>query len=408
MHFVCCAFGTVGDVGPLLKVSKSLVALGHQVTFVINPAMVDLMVDAQMPHVTVGAYWVPDVHDTRLLNPRYVWKHVFRQQVALMCQAVQEIHTKKPVDGVINHIWCFGGAYGAELLGVPWTTIALSPITWLSVHDPPQLDHRTFSPSVHRWTIKWLARPLLGKIFESDLQKEARSLGLSDKPNRFWGMYHRAHLNVAMWSTHWRTPVDDDPPNTIFAGFPKSDGRPLSPELQAWLDDGAPPVVMGLGSVLPELAEHEYEMVAQACLKRRQRVVCVGIEPQTLAHLNADPEMLYVAPWVSYRTLFPFARAVIHHGGIGSTSEALHAGVPTIVIGFGNDQHDNGRRNVMQGVGQWIPRQKLNAGKLDAALDVVLTDQVMIERARALADDLHTESPGQHTAAQAIVEAFTR
>ncbi len=40
--------------------------------------------------------------------------------------------------------------------------------------------------------------------------------------------------------------------------------------------------------------------------------------------------------WVPYGPLFARASVVIHHGGIGSTAEGLRAGVPNLVLSFGD------------------------------------------------------------------------
>ena len=42
--------------------------------------------------------------------------------------------------------------------------------------------------------------------------------------------------------------------------------------------------------------------------------------------------------------VFPFARAIVHQGGIGTLSETLLAGKPMLIMPYGHDQADNAWR----------------------------------------------------------------
>ena len=41
---------------------------------------------------------------------------------------------------------------------------------------------------------------------------------------------------------------------------------------------------------------------------------------------------------VSYAAIFPACRAVVHHGGAGTTAAGLRAGIPTLILWNGLDQ----------------------------------------------------------------------
>ena len=53
---------------------------------------------------------------------------------------------------------------------------------------------------------------------------------------------------------------------------------------------------------------------------------------------------MYLLREAPYRCLSPQMAAIIHHGGVGTTAEALLAGVPNAVVAFGVDQPYHGRR----------------------------------------------------------------
>jgi UDP:flavonoid glycosyltransferase YjiC (YdhE family) len=83
--------------------------------------------------------------------------------------------------------------------------------------------------------------------------------------------------------------------------------------------------------------------------------------------------------------LFPRIAAAIHHGGAGTTAEALKAGIPSVVIPFFGDQFFWGRQVFALGVGpEPIPRKKLTIGSLINAINGVTTDQKINQNAVAL------------------------
>lgn len=46
-------------------------------------------------------------------------------------------------------------------------------------------------------------------------------------------------------------------------------------------------------------------------------------------------------PYAPLATLLPHARAIVHHGGIGTSARALAAGIPQLVAPLAYDQFDN-------------------------------------------------------------------
>ena len=46
-------------------------------------------------------------------------------------------------------------------------------------------------------------------------------------------------------------------------------------------------------------------------------------------------------PYAPHELVFPFARAIVHQGGIGTLAEALLAGKPMLIMPYAHDQADN-------------------------------------------------------------------
>jgi UDP:flavonoid glycosyltransferase YjiC (YdhE family) len=63
------------------------------------------------------------------------------------------------------------------------------------------------------------------------------------------------------------------------------------------------------------------------------------------------PANVRLSGWVPLSALVPTCRVVVHHGGAGTTMNALVAGVPQLVLPHGADQHVNAAAVQQRGVG---------------------------------------------------------
>ena len=95
------------------------------------------------------------------------------------------------------------------------------------------------------------------------------------------------------------------------------------------------------------------ESVAAAKQLGCRAVFLVGNE-----QLGNIPNGMIAAKYAPYSEIFPRATAVVHQGGVGTTAQALRAGVPMIVVPYSYDQPDNAARIVRLGVGRQIKRNE--------------------------------------------------
>lgn len=161
-------------------------------------------------------------------------------------------------------------------------------------------------------------------------------------------------------------------------------------DLVDFLASGPPPVCIGFGSMNNVNSEEMTELVLQALARAGQRgVLLTGWG--ALSNTDLPDEVLQLES-VPHDWLFPQAAAVVHHGGVGTTHAGLHAGVPSIIIPFFADQFFWGRRVFELGVGpQPIPRRRLSAEQLAAALRTATGDEGIKARAAALGQRVQTE-----------------
>ncbi len=429
MRIALTALGTIGDVAPMLRIAEALETSGVPTVAFVNPFFEAHARRLGLTVRGVGEAWDPEriARDPRLHDPSHVFREVFVPHIADEFRAVSEAMADAPqtgVGGVVSHFWCFGGTFAAEARGLPWAAVSLAPIAWLSVKDPSQLASTHVPPWILRSVIRWLVRPRTLEIYEPHVQTAARALGLRERPNRYWSMQTQAALNVGLWSSTWRGPAADDPPNARIAGFPavarnvaawlgtdaQCEAPALPPAIASFFDEAPAenaPVVMGMGSVFSATAEPLYREAARACAALGRRALMVGAPDALGAKLGAE-----FGPWVRtavsvpYAAVFPRASVVVHHGGAGSMAMALRSGRPTIAVPFANDQFDNAARVEQLGVGIALSQQRALRGGLQTAIARCLASRPMAAKATAVARQLANEEDGAVVAAREIRRAF--
>jgi len=299
-------------------------------------------------------------------------------------------------DVVVSHWLCFGGPLAAAQAGVRSAIVSLAPCWWYSRRDPS-----IYGPwDAPRWLRRWmlgLPRALVNQFIGASMRGVCRELGVPYRRDRYFATLRDADLNLALWAPQFRGPAADDPPRATLCGFPTDAGdtAALPADLERFLAAGPPPVVVGLGSSVKVVGDAIYREVGRACRDLDCRAVLVGAPADT-----ASPGVLAI-PAAPYRALFPRARAIVHHGGIGSLADALRAGRPTAIVPFANDQHDNACRAKALGTSVTWTRRDVARG-LRPALARLLDDTAARARAIAVAAELAAAPDGATVAARVI------
>lgn len=161
--------------------------------------------------------------------------------------------------------------------------------------------------------------------------------------------------------------------------------------LTYFLQNGSPPVYIGFGSMGSRKPEETANLVLKALEQSKQRAILLsGWSGMRRANM---PDSVFLVDSVPHSWLFPKVAAVVHHGGAGTTAAGLRAGVPSIVIPFFGDQPFWGERVASLGVGpKPIPRKQLTAEKLANAIQTVVTDREMRQRAATLGKKIQAEN----------------
>ncbi len=409
MRVVLTAFGTAGDVEPILGLGVALQRQGDDAVVVTNPYFEQRVRSRGLGYRGCGERWDPSVvsHDKRYTDKNFgpfnVWKDIYRPLVGPMYEATAAALAESKTTAVLNHIWCFGGYLAAEAAEVPTGMVSLAPLTWYSSEDP-SLYGPTKPPAwMHGRLMAGPMRWMMNGFFSRSLRGACRELGVRDHRALFFDSQSLGAINLGLWSPTWRPEASDDPPHAQICGFPwGGDGRqkrPLDEALETFLDAGEPPGVLGLGAALPAGAQDIYRAVAEACTSLGCRAVLVGGQPEAL---GPQPEEIMVVDYAPYVSLFERASVVVHHAGIGTLAEVLCAGKPGLAVPFGNDQYDNAWRAHRLGVSQTMPRDKVTAKRMTRVLGQILEDAALQARAAEVGRQISAEPDGAQVAAKML------
>jgi UDP:flavonoid glycosyltransferase YjiC (YdhE family) len=101
-------------------------------------------------------------------------------------------------------------------------------------------------------------------------------------------------------------------------------------EVASWIAAGTPPIFFGFGSIPVESPGDTLAMIAGACAQLGERAL-IGAGWSDFSNLP-DFAHVKVVGTVNFAAIFPSCRAVVHHGGAGTTAAGLRAGVPTLIL----------------------------------------------------------------------------
>lgn len=200
-----------------------------------------------------------------------------------------------------------------------------------------------------------------------------RELGLPPVKRVMTQYLHSPQRVIGLFPSWFAMPPPDWPPQVRLTGFPLFDERqftPLAPDLQQFLDEGEPPIAFTPGSAM-WTGHRFFAESARACaLLGHRGLLLTRHADQIPRRLPAGVRHVSYAP---FSQLLPRCAALVHHTGIGTSAQALRAGIPELLVPFAHDQHDNAARLIRLGVARKIEPRAYRAGATAALLDELIS-----------------------------------
>lgn len=390
MRFAFASFGSLGDLHPVLALACEAKARGHEV--VVGAAThhqpsveaAGLEFGLVRPEISMAPELLEYFFDLRRGPSRLLRELVF----ANARESFEDLwRLGGMADALVVGECLYGAPMAAEKLGIPWANLILAPTSFLSATDPGVLPQAKFLHRL-RWFRSWFHRGVnsLGRLQTSWWARPhyqlRRSLGLAAGGNPVFDAKHSPSLTLAMFPEFFAGRQPDWPASTQICGFPfYEQPREVPENLARFLENGEPPVVFTLGSIVAHFEPEFYHVAAQAAQELGHRAVLLtGNNTRIPRNLPASILAVDYAPLAQ---ILPRAAVVVHAGGIGTCAESLRAGIPSVVMPFSFDQPDNAERLRRLGVAEIANRFRVS--NLASPLRRILGNSDAARRARALA-----------------------
>ncbi|MEU1205077.1 glycosyltransferase [Nocardia sp. NPDC005825] len=408
---VIAAMGTRGDVAPLLDVALRLGDAGHEVVVAAHCLFRELITEAGLEFRLMGADVKVDEsdpfnvdlsgHEDLVVPEKLAWPEGQR----FLGNGLIEALVDEPMDALLlSPITEFSGFQLAEAKGIPAIGLRLFPLSATTQHPPSLVGDKDFGGFRNRLTAD-VGAWLFDTVYRGPVAEFRRDLGLPKVSARTlrrrrtaseWPVLHGYSPSVSPRPVDWRPGLEVTgywwPPRPL-------DWEPPT-ELVDFLEAGPPPVFVGFGSTTEGRDRRaEFSELLNETLRRfgGRALVQTG-----WMNLDISGDDVMTIGSVPYDWLFPQVAAAIHHGGAGTTSASLRAGMPFAAVPGQADQGFWARRMRELGVSPaTIAQRELSVDGLVSALHAMTTDSFYRDNATRLAERIAQED-GAGTAVKAI------
>ena len=387
-RIILTTFGSYGDIHPYMALAMELQVRGHHPVIATSELYREKMDTAGFDFIPVRPHIPPPQEQDplmmeKVMQPRTGSKFLMDEMLFPFLRDGYE-DLLRAIDGadlLVTHPITLAGPLVAQKTGIPWVSSVLAPCSFMSAYDPPRPPFWPWMRHVQLLGPRFVAAfyKQVKKHYDNESYNQFRSeLGLPDRGGPVFEGQHSPTLILALFSQVFAQPQPDWPPQARATGFAFYDGRKeleMPAELLRFLDDGPAPIVFTLGSSAVWVAQDFYrESIGAAKLLGRRAVLLIG-DDRNRPNLSGDPlpAEIIAVNYAPYEAVLERGCAMVHHGGVGSTSQGLRAGIPTLIVPFAFDQPDNAAHAGKLGTSRTLPRAKYRAARAAKELDILLS-----------------------------------
>ena len=392
------SFGTLGDMYPFLAIGQAMRQRGHRVTFLAPAVHEELVLAAGLSFRALGtreAYLAllndPDVWDSRK-GFASLWQAALGNLKEIPAFMASEAPDARCLLLVHPFLLPAAALARARCSDLPIVGAYLAPANMRTVHDPltigPLRVPRWLPARWRHWIWRRIDAKLIDPVALPALNAERARQRLEPVAHFATHMHTVADLSLTLFPSWYAMDQPDWPRPLRSSGFPLYEpdpGQSLSAEVLQFLADGDAPIVFTAGTG----QRHGERFFAQAigAVERlgRRAIFLTPVRAQLPGALPVG--MLWQA-YAPLRALLVRAAAIVHHGGVGTTAEALRAALPQVIVPLAHDQFDNAARVEALGVGRSIKASRAGGRALRSVLHAVLSTPTVKVRCHAVATQL--------------------
>ena len=397
MTVLVIGLGSSGDVLPNVGIGLALKERGHRVILVAGQHFEALARRTGLDFIGLGTEeeYVKVIHDPDLWHPLRAFSVVAKHLILPTIRPIYEIirqHHESEKTVVTAPVTAFGARIANEKLGVPLATVHLQPTLLRSIVHPPVFgfpDIIGHLPRSLRGTYLYATdRYIIDPLIAPGTNTFRAELGLPPVHRLFDRWLNSPQLIIGLFTDWFAPPQPDWPANVHLMGFPlydESESHGIPAELTSFLDGGEAPIIFTAGSAMAQGKEF-FRVSVEVCRNKGWRGILLTEFPEQLP-VNL-PEGIQHFGYVPFSAVLPRAAAFVHHGGIGTTAQALAAGIPQFIVPLAHDQPDNAVSIRRLGVGDFLLPRKYKTTAVVRSLEILLASSTVKDQCRRRASEL--------------------
>ncbi|MBL8091169.1 MAG: glycosyltransferase family 1 protein [Anaerolineales bacterium] len=407
--------GTRGDVIPYIALGEGLQDAGYDICIaapigfanLINESKLnfspyqgnpsDLLIEqGNSTPLTLGKSFIHSIQSTKKFITQA--RPLYRKMLQTAFEAC------KDSDLIIHGLPTLWGSHIAEGLKIPAVRALLQPLAPTNNFASALLPFR-FSIKGINWLSHFIVTQLTYLSWRSEINYARRTwLGLGSAPLLDSSLRHFSAQPFTLngfseqivprpkdWNEkqiitgYWRKEVTSKQVNKLA-------------EIQKFIESAKNPIAIGFGSQNTKDISSAIHLIEEALNQTNTQAI---LTIPSKWHDEIKSKNIFPIDYVPHDWLYKHVKVAIHHGGAGTTSASLHAGIPTITLPLAIDQFFWGERIYKIGVGpKAIPQRKLTTEKLADAIHVSLTDETMKAKAKTVSEKLSLENGIQAAVSQ--------
>jgi UDP:flavonoid glycosyltransferase YjiC (YdhE family) len=418
-------WGSEGDINPFIALASGLSRASHNVTLAVTGSerknygniaaqfgfklgTIDHIGSSEEAIDTIGKKLFKTACPLDQL--KIIYNEMFEPCVEAMYRTACALCEENEL--LIGHFINHPLQTAAEKKGKPYVTVSLNHGAIPTQYSAPgQLPNLGKYFNLFAWK---LSEKMMNKILLPYINDLRRKEGLKDVKS-FRNVWESPLCNLIAISPSLCPPAKDWGNNQKVCGFFRISQNDheweISEDLNRFLENGEPPVYMTLGSMTYSnknslLVSETTRLLFDAAKLAGCRTI-IQSKWENVTEIPEDENIFRVnsSPYIK---VFPRCRAVVHHGGAGTTQIATMSGRPSVIIAHIVDQFLFGSELKRLGIGaEVLNRRTVTSEKIAKQIQVVLGRKSMTENAKKTGENLIMED-GVTNAVRIIENQFLK
>ncbi|QEY17124.1 glycosyltransferase [Cellvibrio sp. KY-GH-1] len=391
---VIYALGTGGDIDPMVALGIELMRRGYRVSFLTNDYFQARVSAAGLEFISVGT-----LEQYHLGNSVTAWEsrnHVDNFEHYHAPAFEPAFNFVKSLVGKNVLVLALGeengAAAAAEKFRLPYVKMLLSPNIVFSAYSPPAPMKWAIPKRIPRFIVRFLLRRNRKTRFKVFCRMEHTQAYLATRQRLGCSLTFQTQSNAVLqlgFFPEWfGMPAKDWPTNLKLVGFPLQNraSNQSRNELDRFIEQQGAPLIFTSGTGVKDVVELFTEG-RKICEQLQVPGVFVG--GASGAEILQGSSLCLHLDYIDFEHALSKALAIVHHGGMGTTAQAIKAGIPQLIRPIKYDQPDNADRIYKLGLGTYVMPEQFKAEVVAPMIGNMLQKAKSSKALRFYAEDVN-------------------